>query len=76
MPSPIGGQRQFPGGQLIFVAVLINRQLMGAVAHMHSNKVAHRDLKCANIMLKMEYTFINGNLKLLSAEPKIGNHHF
>eukprot|EP01127_Copromyxa_protea_P024348 TRINITY_DN952_c0_g1_i1.p1 TRINITY_DN952_c0_g1~~TRINITY_DN952_c0_g1_i1.p1 ORF type:complete len:506 (-),score=103.61 TRINITY_DN952_c0_g1_i1:93-1610(-) len=51
----------------------IMNRLMGAVAHMHENRVAHRDLKCANIMLKMDYTFVNNNLKLLSAEPKIGD---
>jgi len=52
---------------------LIMRQLLIGLAHIHKFKVAHRDLKCANVMLSLECDTSTDNIKILSAIPKIGD---
>jgi len=49
----------------------IMQQLILALEHMHRNNIAHRDLKCANILLDIKGDTASG--KLTSANIKIGD---
>jgi len=48
------------------------QQIILALEHMHKNNIAHRDLKCANILLDVQMD-CTGSTHLTSAQIKIGD---
>jgi len=51
----------------------IMRQLLQGLQFIHSQNIAHRDLKCANIMLRLHCTQEGDKVKILTPEFKIGD---